>query len=348
MPSFSLPDFITTLSAAGAKPTAKYIFEADNHESYRNSRIPALVDLSKSQYDADSGTSYWLSSFITGTNNKQYLALSHVLTKGPVDDVCRSSVLDLATLEYWVHLEYCLPQSRAYDTSQPLSVDFGSYTFGSTSNDSISNMYATVKTNASFSFDLQWETKTKVLLNGGAGVISFGPGPTNATELGFPGCKSTGSLTLNGTDIAIDPARSFTWYDRQLSYGAGKNWTWFEVNFPGTDIKASIWSYLLPDDTVWSYATVRRGESILVLAYDLVPDMSNVWVSPKSNFVYPLSWRLNFENGDFLDIVSVRADQEMYGPNNLVDSAYEGFITVSGKFLGQAKGFGVVELVTIY
>lgn len=76
-----------------------------------------------------------------------------------------------------------------------------------------------------------------------------------------------------------------------MSFGAPRNWTWFELNFHGSDVKASVWAYNLglPDNTIYQFATVRVGESQHVLAYDLVPDMSNTWVSPNSNLVYPLS-----------------------------------------------------------
>ncbi|KAH7124338.1 hypothetical protein EDB81DRAFT_912533 [Dactylonectria macrodidyma] len=307
------------------------------------------MNLTESQYDVESGSSYWMSSFITSTKGKQYLALSHIMT--PFKNLCRSSVLDLQSLQYWVHLTYCSSvENKASDTSGPLNADFDTYKFVSTASDSIANMYAYADTNASYSFNISWEATSKVLLNGGAGSIAFGTGPSNATEWGIPAAKTTGSLTLDGKSVEIDTKNSFTWYDRQISYGAPRNWTWFQLNFPGTEIKASVWAYDLglPDNTTYHFATIRKGESQYVLAYDLIPDMSSVWVSPNSGLVYPLSWKLEFENGDHLVVKSIRPDQEMYGPDALVDTAYEGFITVSGKFFGQTRGFGVVELVTVY
>jgi hypothetical protein len=291
-----------------------------------------------------------MSSLITTTRGKQYLAISHIMTA--LKNVCRSSVLDLASHKYWVDFSYCNSvDDGSSETSSPFAIDFEGYGFGSTTDDNISKMYAYANSNnASHSFNISWESTAKVLLNGGSGVIGFGPGRANATEWSIPAGKTKGSLTLDEKTVEIDTKNSFTWYDRQLSYGSPRNWTWFELTFPGTEIKASIWAQDLSPavDVTYTFATVRIGESQLVLAYDLIPDMSNTWTSPNSGLVYPLSWKLKFENGDYLTVKSVRADQEMYGWKDPLDSAYEGFITTSGKFFGQEHGYGVVELVTIY
>lgn len=313
------------------------------------SHIPALIDMTVNQYDVSSGSSYWTSSYVTSTEGKQFLAISHILSAGAgPKPYCRSSVLDLETLDYWVDLIYCTLESDPMDQSQPLDNDYGTYGFRSTSNDSISSMYTWADTNASFSFNISWEATSHSLLNGGSGVIAFGEGPINATEWATPAASAAGSLTLNGTVHEIDTDNSFTWYDRQISYGAPRNWTWFELNFPGSDLKASVWAGDHADGATFRFGTVRAGESMLVLAYDLVCDMSSAWTSPSTGLTYPLRWTLRFENGDYLDVESVRDDQEMYGPDNLSDSAYEGFVVASGSFMGQESAFGVVEMVTVY
>ncbi|KAF7557096.1 hypothetical protein G7Z17_g928 [Cylindrodendrum hubeiense] len=342
-----LVDLVVT--ALGASTSQKYVFKPEKEVNFQNTHVPSLINLTDSQYAVPTGSSWWMSSFITSTLGKQYLAISHVMTTSK--NICRSSVLDLQTLKYWVHLVYCPSVgTKAYDKSGPLDADFDTYGFGSTTEDSISNMYTYANTNASFSFNISWAATSKPVLNGGSGVIAFGPGPANATEWAIPAGKTTGNLKLDGKEVTIDTKNSFTWYDRQMSFGGPRNWTWFEVNFPGSEVKASIWAYDLglPDNTTYQFATIRLGDSQLVLAYELVPDMSNTWVSPNTHLVYPLSWKLKFDNGDYLTIKSVRPDQEMYGPEELVDSAYTGFITASGKFFGQTHGFGVVELVSVY
>ncbi|KAK7423662.1 hypothetical protein QQX98_000852 [Neonectria punicea] len=340
-------NFFASVGVCGA-----YVFKPESHADFKNSFVPALVNYTDSQYDVASGAaSYWISSYIIGDDKRQYLAISHILTTKNPSQVCRSSILDLRTLEYWVDLTYCSNKNdSAFDRPGPLSGDFGTYAFGSTSDDSVSSMYAYPETNRSFSLDLTWKATSRAMQNGGGGIIAFGPGPSNATEWGIPAGKTSGSITLNGSTIEVDPKHSFTWYDRQISYGVPRNWTWFQVNFPGSSIKASIWKYDLgpPSNQAYQFATVRNGNSVEVLAYTLTPDGTRTWTSPNSGRTYPLLWKLEFENGDHLTIKSVRDDQEMYGSLALVDSAYEGFITVRGKFEGQREGFGVVEMVTAY
>ncbi|KAF9871090.1 secreted hydrolase-like protein [Colletotrichum karsti] len=329
--------------------SAGYVFQPENETDFRNPNIPGLFNYTESQFDISTGSSYWISSYITGNDGRQYMALSHLLTTHSPSPVCRSSIIDLELKEYWVDLTYCTSTNGSgFDNGKPLNADYGTYAFGSTSDDSVSSMYAYAHTDKGFSIDLEWNLTSRVMLNGGTGIIPFGNVPVNATEWGVPAGRTTGTITVNNKTIAVNPCSSFTWYDRQLSHGAPKNWTWFEINFPGSDVKASVWAYDLIGDESTRFATVRSGNSYHVVAYDLEPDYTKTWTSPKSNITYPLSWNLNFENGDHLLIESIRPDQEMYGDKALVDSAYEGFVKVRGSFYGQEEGFGVAELVSVY
>ncbi|KAF4922325.1 Kievitone hydratase [Colletotrichum viniferum] len=258
--------------------------------------IPALLNYTESQYDITTGSSYWASSFITGDDGRQYMTLCQLLTTIP--SVCRSLILDLQTHGYWVDLTYCNnTDGSGFDNGLPLNADYGTYGFGSTPDDS--------------------NLTSRVMLNGGGGIIPFGNVPINATEWGIPNGRNAGTITLNNKTISVDTSNSFTWYDRQLSQGAPKNWTWV-------------------------------GNGYHVLAYELSPDYSNTWTSPNSNLVYPLSWTLTFENGDHLIVNSMRPDQEMYGEKALIDSAYEGFVEAAGSFYGYTEAFGVVQLVTAF
>lgn len=202
----------------------------------------------------------------------------------------------------------------------------------------------------SYSYNFSWEATSKVLLNGGGGAFTFGPGYANSTEWALPACKTAGTLTLDNTVLIVDPANSFTWYDHQKGAGAPRNWTWFELHFSSSSIKASIWAYDLGDpSTRYRFGTFRVGkDSQYLLAFDLTPNMSDIWTSPNSNITYPLSWRLDFENGDHLLVKSVRPDQEIYGPRQLSYTVYAGFVTTSGNFLGHQMGYGVVEMITLF
>ncbi|KXH66701.1 hypothetical protein CSAL01_08914 [Colletotrichum salicis] len=216
-----------------------YLFQPENQVDFRNPNISALLNYTESQYDISTGFSYWASSFITGDDDRKYMTLSHLLTTGP--SVCRSSILDLPTHDYWVDLSYCNnTDGSGFNNGLPLNADYGTYGFGSTSDNIVSTMYTYAHTEKSFSVDLEWNLTSRVMLNGCAVIIPFGNVLTNATEWGIPNARTAGTITVNNKTISVDTDNSFTWYDRQLSHGAPKNRTWFELHFPGSDIKASI------------------------------------------------------------------------------------------------------------
>lgn len=202
-------------------------------------------------------------------------------------------------------------------------------------------------TTPEYSYNITFQATTEAILNMGGNAFAFGNG--NTTEWGLPSAKTSGSFSLNGKSLQIDPGNSFTWYDRQFSYGVplNGNWTWFELHFG--DIKASVWAIdsPIPERSVWRFATVRTQSGHAILPYNLTSFFNETWTSPASNLTYPLRWKLDFENGDHLDIRTTRPDQEIAGANATRDFAYEGYIEVKGSFLGAESGFGVAEMVTL-
>ncbi|KAH0422881.1 hypothetical protein CcaCcLH18_12533 [Colletotrichum camelliae] len=106
-----------------------------------------------------------------------------------------------------------------------------------------------------------------------------------------------------------------------------------------------------PSFDTYRFATVRVGEeSQYVIPFDMEAGGGTCgsWTSAKSNITYPQSWTLSFENGDVLEVQSLRGDQEIYGSRKLSDAVYAGYVNMSGSFLGQERGFGVVEMIKLY
>ncbi|CAH0015911.1 unnamed protein product [Clonostachys rhizophaga] len=303
----------------GSIPNAlTYMFRPDSHSTYENSHIPTRYNLIEDQ--GDSG-SFWLCSFLTSTTGKQYLALQHILGSAGYSSICKSFLPDLETKSYWNNLTTCEPVSHS--SSNPIDIHLGSYGFGATSEDKISSLHAfnSVK---DYSYDLTFEAKSKVLLNGGNGVITFGQGFTNSTEWAIPALKTNGTFSVGKEKLQVDAAKSFT----------------------------CIWAYDLAAPAVPTenrFATIRFGEEAhLALPYTLIASTTNVWRSDHRNVTYPLSWTFNFENGDRLEVDSVRGDQEIYGGEQIGNTVYAGFIEAKGKFLGQHAGFGVVEMIQLW
>jgi hypothetical protein len=274
---------------------------------------------------------------------KQYLLVHHQFGSN-----CKSSVLDLASLKYWKHVDYCEVNNNTKTvTSDSLSVQFANFSVVTKTPDKISELEIYAKS-PDYSFKLDVECKTsKVLLNGGNAQIAWGPSRAkgNTTHWSIPAARTSGSLTLGTREpLAVDESKSFTYYDHQNIYGgAPGNFTWFEAHFPDPNIRVSIWAYDWSDTSEeWRYATVRVGEeTVIVLPYTWKVYWDDAWVSGSSNRTYPQRWTLTFENGDFLRFKSVKKDQEIQ------DGSWTGFATVQGRFMGQTTGFGIADTVYI-
>lgn len=241
-------------------------------------------------------------------------------------------------------METCEPNNDTKTvTADSVSLRFANFSFNTAASDKISELQLYVQS-SDYTFNLHVEPKkSKVVLNGGNAVIAWGPNGANSTHWSIPSARTSGTLTL-GTNktLELDPEHSFTWYDHQITHGVPKNFTFFEVHFPNPGVRASIWAYDRPDsDESFRFATVRLGEETqLVLPYTWEVDWDNVWVSPATNYTYPQFWTLKFENGDYLNLESVKGDQE------IMDGAWTGFITVGqSKFFGETYGYGVGDVI---
>ncbi|PSN73806.1 hypothetical protein BS50DRAFT_566739 [Corynespora cassiicola Philippines] len=312
-----------------------YHFRPDQHDTWKNTRIPSLIDLSEDQNNG----SYWSSAFVTTTTRQQFLIVHHQF-----GSVCKSSVLDLKSLEYWKHVVSCeINATSKTVTSESLNIQFSNFSITSNASDKISELRLSAKSpNYSFTLNVHGRT-SKVLLNGGNGVIAWGQDHAECSHWSLPAAQTSGKLAL-GANRPLDllPSESFTWYDHQIITAPPPNFTWFEVHFPSTEIRVSIWAYDWPNSSqAWRYATVRIGEqTTLVLPYKLSPSLKETWTSPASNSTFPQAWKLEFENGDHLNLRSVKGDQEIQ------PGTWTGFVVAENShFFGQKTGFGVGDVV---
>ena len=135
-----------------------------------------------------------------------------------------------------------------------------------------------------------------------------------------------------------------SWYDRQYgASGVDDGFTWFGVQFPSSDVRASIWLSNNKDpEQRLRFATVRTDYGLSIVRFNVTTNPEDEWTSPASNTTYQTKWFLDFDNGDFLEVGSVRKDQEIYIKGFLAASA---FSSVKGRFFGQKKGFALVDVV---
>ncbi|KAF9631042.1 Hydroxyneurosporene synthase [Lasiodiplodia theobromae] len=326
MRGFSLAVLLVS-SATGFK------FNPDNDTSPFTPKVPTTYELTESQ---TLGGSYYVGSFLTTSDSKQYFVMSHVQTLTQQTQV-RHSVLDISDpSQYWKSFVVEAAVVPKNSTKGPVQYIFEDYGFSAPTEDAVSSMQTWAST-TDYSFNISFDATSTAIQNLGTGTFLWGSGLTNQWSL--PACRTEGTLSIAGNALTIDPENSFTWYDRQWSSGRPSNFTWFGLRFPDSKTSLSVWAFDY-GTTERRLATARTPHGDLLLTHTLHADTNNTWTSPSTNNTYPSRWTLDFQNGDHLVITAIRPDQE-------AGTALTAFANVEGTFLGSSGGVGVVDVIFI-
>ncbi|KAL2846382.1 hypothetical protein BJY01DRAFT_263342 [Aspergillus pseudoustus] len=310
--------------------------------------LPVPFNLSASQTDIlDEGTSnsFWISSFLLGSDGHKYFVISHALDGSPAS--YRASILDVTNPSIRVQFSTAdTANTSLYSDTGVFSFITSNFTFGATNHaDGLSKMRTWSNYN-SVQFDLTFETSSPVLLNGGTGSFEVTGGV--GYEWSMPAGKTTGSLTIDGTTITVDTAQSQTWYDRQWG-NIPQSWYWFEVHIePMTDYPTgavlSVWNWVDDISGDKNFATVREAPGIqrVVPVKNFSRNLNSVWTSTHTGHKYVQDFELLLEDGTSLSISSILEDQELW---NESESGFEGYMTVTGSYKGipGVRGFAVSE-----
>ncbi|KAH7142954.1 hypothetical protein B0J13DRAFT_676159 [Dactylonectria estremocensis] len=313
--------------------------------------LPIAYDLLESQTKTGVpiGSSFWSSSFIHGSDNHDYLILSHVLAGQPITpSLYRGSVLDITDPSRYGRFEIFSNVSEVYSDIGDFNASYPDYGFGSIGSEEAPAL-RTWSSIAGAEFELTFELSSPALLNGGLGSFR-GAGNSTANEWGSPAGKTQGWLSIDGSKVTVDKERSLTWYDRQWG-GAPASWTWFELHIesgiPGTPaLPFSIWVWQDTPDGSGGLATTREAGGVhSVVPVKSLETSGRTFTSPTTDIVYDLDWTLKLADGTEFRVSSVREDQELYAEGGLFPT-YEGFVTVTGahKDGRKIKGYGLVEI----
>ncbi|TIA49880.1 hypothetical protein D6C79_03364 [Aureobasidium pullulans] len=338
--------YFLTLASLAAFAAAGYNFEPEHVQVIEDPSLPVQYSLQDSQLISPLSTafnSYWYATFLTSTDDKQYAVLSQTIAAANGLAVLRTSVLDLNNTEnYWQQILSDPYHDNSTLHNGRLHIDASTHGIVGLSNDSISTMGIWASAN-DFAYNFTIKATSPVLLNGGAGVFSWADGETRQWSL--PSYETSGELTIGNHTLEVNTTNSLTWYDRQHGVaGVNGQFTWFGIQFPGSDIKASMW---YTDNTGLyeqhlKFITVRKHSGVEIVGYNITEEGAT-WTSQRSNLTYPLAWSIWFDNGDFLRVESVRDDQEIYAPGQL--TAISAFASVKGRFFGQEVGYALVDNV---
>lgn len=336
--------------------------------------LPSQWNISDSQsLYTGIANSYWSSSYISGTDGHEYLVLSHVLATPDVG-VYRGSILDITDPSFFQQFSSFWDASSMFAanrTAFEFALGDGFY-FGLASADRLGPI-TTWNDGESFSYNFTFGMTSALIMNGGAGSFLwsesrctstvFSPSsngqfadllsatPTLVNEWSMPAGTTNGTITKNGTEIAVDSERSFTWYDRQWQAGPSTNWTWFELHIraDGEEDFSRLSTWFYPAGWVEGpekgFSTIRQQPGVQIVSPATKVDGDRHWTSPVSNVTYTLDWTLELQDGTSLSVRNIRDDQELADSDGRFVT-YEGFVEVTGTTPSgeNITGFGVVEI----
>lgn len=313
------------------------------------------MSTSQTNHDpASTGSSFWSSSFIHGSNGRDYLVVANAVAELPVGggsliDVYRASILDLEDTSQYSQYARLTAVAQTYGPTGILNFTVPGFAFQSTSATDPLSGIRVASGIADVDFDLTFELSSPPILNAGTGTFQVGGG--TGFQWSMPAGKTTGWISVNGTKVNVDASRSLTWYDRQWGVIPG-SFSWFQVHIPGQasdgteDELYSIWAWNDPVNGNKQFATRLTGERAEQIVVPVTEKVSSnrTFTSPATNITYPLDWTISIPGGPELRLSSIRPDQEIQSAGVPVVS-YTGFLNVVATYPGgrTVPAFAVIE-----
>ncbi|XP_014551556.1 hypothetical protein COCVIDRAFT_30922 [Bipolaris victoriae FI3] len=290
--------------------------------------------------------SYWYASYLSGDNGHEYFSiacLSKAAKPGSTNSLV--SLLDIETGEYYGrnHLVPGVISNKTYD------IDSGILRQYASTADLVSVQHAE-SSDPHATFNLTFEPRGPNLYHGGSGVHWWGTGYTN--EIAYPQLWVTGTITTNGTTVAVIPEKSLAWMDRQWGTGGAINGWWFFNFYLPNGWVIGGWRTQPVDDTpkVSSFATVLFPDGHHeVHAMDPNVHESDSWISADTNLTWYAKYQLTIPTIDLtLDVKLPHKAGEMAYLEELgaAITLFKGYATVSGTLCKEnITGYGLVEQI---
>ncbi|GAB1213101.1 hypothetical protein ATERTT37_002250 [Aspergillus terreus] len=320
-------------------------------------KLPILFNLTASLTAAQEPTSdsFWTSTFATDTNGHTYFVITHMIGSRTV--ITRSAFLDLETHVY-SQIQNISHNVTTYNPTTGFldAHPTGFYIAALNDGEKLSGLH--VESNVpgvhiNFTLDIN----TPALINAGSGAFTLVNVYTY--EWALPAAKTSGTMTINGTTVTLDPAKSISWFDRQwgpslqpvntATTPTSGSWHWIQLHIKGSplDVPLSGWVVNYKDRPPVQFATIREAPGIqrYLPVASLVPG-GRTWTSPYTNITYDLNYTLTLQDGSVFHLEVVADDQEMHSTNG-ASPVYEGYLDFHGIYKGaRISGYGLVEIVT--
>ncbi len=197
-----------------------------------------------------------------------------------------------------------------------------------------------------YGLDLTLQPEKPPVLQGGTGIVSFGPAGVSyyysRTRL-----KASGTLVVDGRSREVS---GLAWMDHQWGdyVVAGGGWDWYSLQLDdGADVMLSV---LRDGDgrVAGAYGTyvAPDGQATTLRAEDFQVEPTGRWTSPRTGIAYPSGWRARIPGrGLDLKLQPVLPDQELDAQSSTSTIYWDGAVSVSGQSTGnRVAGRGYVEL----
>ena len=194
-------------------------------------------------------------------------------------------------------------------------------------------------------------TATKpVVLHGGDGLISYGPGGFSyyysRTRMAL-----AGTLTDHGEQISVSGQ---AWMDHQWGNFVsllGSGWDWYSIQL---DNNTEYMLYVIRDShnrpiSMFGTYVAGDGSAAEISASSITTRALSTWVSPHTGGVYPSGWEVKITGGPgakvSLTLMPQLLDQELLTTESTGNVYWEGAVRISGSLDSRPiSGLGYVEL----
>ena len=202
-----------------------------------------------------------------------------------------------------------------------------------------------------FTLSLRLNPQKAAVIHGQNGVSQKGPGPGDAshyisfTRLATAGDLNIGDKTFTLTGLAWMDHEFFT---QQMNTSLS-GWDWFAIQL---DNNEELMLYRLRgksgQPTSFSSGTYidSLGKPYFLNISRISLSPGSIWHSPASGGNYPLAWQISVPSlGLQLSEQTLLANQELFTPNSVSPTYWEGAVTYEGKIHDKpVKGVGYLEL----
>lgn len=253
------------------------------------------------------------------------------------------SLMDITAKEYSGR-KWLRPGHHSYKTLDNQSPEL--LHIYATSADQFSEVKA-VSVDPVYNFDLTHSPKGPNSYQAGAGTYIWGG--TRCWAWDNPEAVTTGTLTINGSKVAVVPEKSITWMDYQYGSGyASEGWYSFLIVLTNGVKITTMTTLPTSKYATGSVATIMYLDGhheIYTVDKDFHP--ADPWVSPDTNITYYKSYQVNIPaKCTSLNVRVAMEGGEMFYPDNIAEGSKvaDTFAYYWGTFEGKPiKGFGNAE-----